>query len=135
MANWIGGELFRLLKESGSEVGQMRVAPGALAELVALVEGGQVTANSGKAALAAMFATGQGAAAVVQEQGLAQVSDEEALARVVDEVLGRHPDEVASYRAGKETLRQWFVGQVMRATRGKANPQVVVALIEHRLKE
>ncbi|NLF15593.1 MAG: Asp-tRNA(Asn)/Glu-tRNA(Gln) amidotransferase GatCAB subunit B, partial [Anaerolineaceae bacterium] len=130
-----GGELFRLLKESGSDVGQARVAPADLAELVALVEGGKVTANSGKAALATMFATGKGAVAVVQEQGLAQVSDEDALARVVDEVLLAHPDEVASYRAGKQTLAQWFVGQVMRATRGKANPQVVVALVEERLKE
>ncbi|HSJ53631.1 MAG TPA: Asp-tRNA(Asn)/Glu-tRNA(Gln) amidotransferase subunit GatB [Anaerolineae bacterium] len=135
VGNWIGGELFRLLNEAGTGVGQVRVTPEALAELVALVEGGQVTANSGKAALAAMFATGQGAAAVVQEQGLAQVSDEEALARVVDEVLLRHADEVAGYRAGKETLLQWFVGQVMRATRGKANPQVVVALLEQKLKE
>jgi len=135
VANWIGGELFRLLKESGTDVGQARVAPAHLAELVALVEGGHVTANSGKAVLATMFATGQGAAAVVQEQGLAQVSDEDALARVVDEVLRAHPDEVASYRAGKQTLAQWFVGQVMRATRGKANPQVVVALVEERLKE
>jgi len=135
VANWIGGELFRLLKESGTDVGQARVAPADLAELVALVEGGQVTANSGKAVLATMFATGKGAAAVVQEQGLAQVSDEDALARVVDEVLLAHPDEVASYRAGKQTLAQWFVGQVMRATRGKANPQVVVALVEERLKD
>jgi aspartyl-tRNA(Asn)/glutamyl-tRNA(Gln) amidotransferase subunit B len=134
VANWIGGELFRLLNESGSDIGQVRVAPAALAELVALVEGGQVTASSGKAALAAMFATGQSAGAIVQEQGLAQLSDEEALARVVDDVLQRHPEEVASYRAGKETLLQWFVGQVMRATRGKANPQVVVALLEQRLK-
>ncbi len=135
VANWIGGELFRLLKESGSDIGRAPVAPGALAELVALVEGGQVTANSGKAALVTMFATGRGASAVIQEQGLAQVSDEEELARVVDEVLSRHPDEVASYRAGKETLLQWFVGQVMRATRGKANPQVVMALIRQRLKD
>lgn len=134
-ANWIGGELFRLLKESSSDIGQVRVGPEALAELVALVEGGQITANSGKAVLAAMFATGQGPAVVVREQGLAQVSDEESLAQLVDDVVQRHPDEVASYRAGKESLVQWFVGQVMRATRGKANPQVVRRLMEEKLKE
>jgi len=70
-----------------------------------------------------------------QARGLAQVSDEGTLARVVDELLAAHPDEVAKYREGKVTLLQWFVGQVMKATRGKANPQVVTPLIEERLRE
>ena len=80
-----------------------------------------------------MLATGRPAEQIVAEKGLAQVSDEASLARIVDEVLAAHPEEVAHYLAGKETLARWFVGQVMRATRGQANPQVVTALVEQRL--
>jgi aspartyl-tRNA(Asn)/glutamyl-tRNA(Gln) amidotransferase subunit B len=133
-ANWITGELFRLLKAGDVEIGQVRVLPEALAELLALVEGNRITANSAKTILAELFETGGAPAEIVARRGLAQISDEEALARVVEEVIAANPEEAASYRAGKETLIQWFVGQVMRATRGKANPQVVVDLLQKRLK-
>ena len=127
VSNWITGELFRLLRAEGDEIDGARVTPQALADLIALVEKGTITANSGKTVLGEMFATGQAAAEIVEERGLAQVSDEEALAQIVEEIIAANPEQVARYRAGKETLLQWFVGQVMRATRGKANPQVVVA--------
>jgi aspartyl-tRNA(Asn)/glutamyl-tRNA(Gln) amidotransferase subunit B len=105
----------------------------ALAELVALIEKGNITANTGKAVLGEMFETGRPAAEIVKERGLDQISDQEALARIVDEIVAANPDQVARYREGKETLLQWFVGQVMRATRGKANPQVVMPLLKERL--
>jgi aspartyl-tRNA(Asn)/glutamyl-tRNA(Gln) amidotransferase subunit B len=130
IANWLTGELFRLLKAENAEIAQARVTPAALAELVALVEKGTITSNSGKAVLAEMFATGRPPGDIVREKGLAQVSDEEALARIVDEILAANPEQVDRYRQGKETLMQWFVGQVMRATRGKANPQVVKDLLQ-----
>jgi aspartyl-tRNA(Asn)/glutamyl-tRNA(Gln) amidotransferase subunit B len=128
-ANWVTGELFRLLKAAEAEIDQGRVTPGELVELVALVEGGTITANSGKRVLEEIFASGRRAAEIVEAKGLAQVSDEDALARVVAEVVAANPEEVAHYRQGKESLLQWFVGQVMRATRGKANPQVVQDLL------
>jgi aspartyl-tRNA(Asn)/glutamyl-tRNA(Gln) amidotransferase subunit B len=134
-SNWVTGEIFRLLKAEGIEIGDLPVAPPALAELMALVEKGTITANSSKRVLEAMYTTGRPAAEIVKEQGLAQISDEEALAQVVEELLAAHPDQVDKFREGKETLLQWFVGQVMRATRGKANPQVVTALLEARLRE
>jgi aspartyl-tRNA(Asn)/glutamyl-tRNA(Gln) amidotransferase subunit B len=134
-SNWVMGDIFRLLKAQGIEIDALPVPPAALAELMALVEKGTITANSSKRVLEAMYATGRPAAEIVQEQGLAQISDEEALAQVVDELLAAHPDQVTKFREGKETLLQWFVGQVMRATRGKANPQVVTALLEARLRE
>ena len=135
VGNWVTGELFRLLKEKEVEVSGLRLTPEALAGLIALVEAGTITANSAKTVLDEMVATGRPAAEIVEARGLRQVSDEKALAAVVEQVLAANPDEVAAYRAGKETLLQWFVGQVMRATRGKANPQVVKALLEQRLNE
>ena len=134
-SNWVTGELFRLLKLENVEISQAKVTPEALAGLMALVEKGTITSNSAKTVLSEMFATGRSAPELVKERGLAQVSDEEALSQIVEEVVLANPEQVARFRAGKETLLQWFVGQVMRATRGKANPQVVAALLEVRLKE
>ena len=134
-SNWITGELFRLLKAEGIEINKIRIEPAALAELIALVEEDTITANSGKTVLGEMFATGQSAASVVQEKGLAQISDRDALARIVEEILAANPEQVAKYREGKETLLQWFVGRVMRATRGKANAQVAMTLLQEKLSE
>jgi aspartyl-tRNA(Asn)/glutamyl-tRNA(Gln) amidotransferase subunit B len=133
VANWLTGELFRLLNAENAEIGEVRVAPAALAELISLVEKGTITANTAKSVLADMFTTGRLPGEIVKEKGLAQVSDEEALSRIVDEIVDANPEQVARYRAGKVTLLQWFVGQVMRATRGKANPQVVRDLLEEKL--
>jgi aspartyl-tRNA(Asn)/glutamyl-tRNA(Gln) amidotransferase subunit B len=134
LSNWIVGELFRLLGAEGLSIGEARIYPEALAELVALIEKGNITANTGKTVLAVMFETGRPPAEIVKERGLDQISDQEALAQIVDEILAANPDQVARYRGGKETLLQWFVGQVMRATRGKANPQVVMPLLKERLE-
>ena len=134
VANWISGELFRLLRAQEIEIDQLQISPESFVELLALVQDGTITANSAKGVLAEMFASGRSATAIVQEGGLAQVSDEDALTTVVDEVIAANPEQVAKYRAGKETLVQWFVGQVMRATQGKANPQVVRELLLARLR-
>ncbi len=135
IANWLTGELFRLLKDRDVEIGDLRLTPADLADLVALVEQGTITANSGKVVLEEMLDTGRPAAEIVEEKGLTQVSDEEALGQIVDELVAANPEQVAKYRAGKETLLQWFLGQVMRATRGKANPQIAKTLLEERLNE
>jgi aspartyl-tRNA(Asn)/glutamyl-tRNA(Gln) amidotransferase subunit B len=131
---WVTGELFRLLNAQGIGIAEARIEPTALAELVALVQNGTITAGSGKAVLGEMFSTGRPAGQLVREKGLAQISDEEALSQVVDQILAEYPEQVAKYREGKETLLQWFVGQVMRATRGKANAQIVTSLLQERLK-
>jgi aspartyl-tRNA(Asn)/glutamyl-tRNA(Gln) amidotransferase subunit B len=80
-----------------------------------------------------MFATGRQASEIIEENQLAQISDQDALVEIVEQVLAAHPNEAAQYRGGKETLLQWFVGQVMRATKGKANPQMVRDLLQDRL--
>ena len=135
VSNWITGDLFRLLNAEGVEITALRITPAALAELIALVEKGSITANSAKVVLREMFATGRSATQIAQEQNLAQISDEESLVRIVDQVLAENSEQIAKYREGKEALLQWFVGQVMRATRGKANPQVVMGLLQDRLKQ
>jgi len=105
-----------------------------LAALVSLVDKGTISQTSAKDVLGAMFATGRAPEDIVKEKGLVQISDEEALSQVADEVLAQHPDQVAAYLEGKENLLQWFMGQVMRATRGRAQPQTVLGLLREKLE-
>ena len=133
-AHWLTGDLFRWLKSENAEIGDLRVGPSALVDLLALVEQGTITAGSGRVVLGEMLATGRPAGDIVAARGLAQISEQDALAAVVDEVIAAHPDLAAQYRDGKETLLRWFVGEVMKATRGKANPQVATNLLQDKLK-
>jgi len=134
VANWVTGELFRLMNASGAAIGQVKITPEAFASMLTLVEAGQISPNSGKRVLDAMFETGRPAPEIVQQLGLAQVSDASALAEVVADVVAKHPAEVARYRAGKESVLGWLMGQVMRETRGKGNPAVVRELLEEALR-
>jgi aspartyl-tRNA(Asn)/glutamyl-tRNA(Gln) amidotransferase subunit B len=133
-ANWVTGELFRLLRVGACAIEDVLVPPAALAELIALVESGQLNLNSAKRALGVMFEKGQSARDVVHELGLAQVSDAEALASIVAKVIEANDDQVVKYRAGKESVFNWLLGQVMRETRGKGNPALVRQLLEAALK-
>ncbi len=135
ISNWITGELFRLMNEAGLEIGAVRVPPAGLAELALLVDQGIINSNTAREVLGEMFQGGQGAGVIVQRRGLAQISDRQALGAIVDRVLTQYPIEVEQYRAGKETILQWLMGQVMRATGGKANPQLVLALLRARLRQ
>jgi aspartyl-tRNA(Asn)/glutamyl-tRNA(Gln) amidotransferase subunit B len=134
VANWVTGELFRIVKETESEIGTAPVQPADLAELIDLVEEGTINLSTGKDVLADMFASGKGARQIVEEDGLAQISDSAALEDVVARVLDENPEQVAKYLDGKEQIVGWLIGQVMRATQGKANPQVVRTLITQHLK-
>jgi len=131
--NWLTGEIFRLLNEADIPITEMRVTPTHLAELLRLVDEGTINRNTAKRVLHEMFATGEKAQAIVEAKGLAQVSDEDALVALVEQVLAEHPDEVKRYREGKKGLFGWFLGQVMKATRGKANPELVRKLLQERL--
>lgn len=133
VSNWITGELFRLLKETETSIEGVKITPDALTELLALVEKGTINQNTAKAVLGQMFKSGRTAAEIVAEKGLAQISDADQLGPVIDEVIAANPDQVAEYRAGKERLLGWFVGQAMKATRGKANPQLVTKLLKEKL--
>jgi aspartyl-tRNA(Asn)/glutamyl-tRNA(Gln) amidotransferase subunit B len=124
-ANWIQTELLRRLKDSGMEIDASPVSPAALAELVKLVDSGQITGSVGKKVFTAMFESGRGAADIVAAEGLGQISDTSAIEKAALEVIKNNPDNVAKYKAGNEGVFKFFVGQVMRATRGQANPQAV----------
>jgi aspartyl-tRNA(Asn)/glutamyl-tRNA(Gln) amidotransferase subunit B len=134
-ANWITGELFRLMNAADLDIRLVKPGPADLAALLALVASGQINQNSAKRVLDAMFETGRPPGELVREMGLAQVSDADALADVVSRVLAQYPDEVARFRAGKDTVLSWLMGQVMRETRGKANPGIVRELLEKALRE
>jgi aspartyl-tRNA(Asn)/glutamyl-tRNA(Gln) amidotransferase subunit B len=105
-----------------------------LAELIALVETGVVTGSVGKRVLETMFDTGQAAREIVDQEGLSQISDTEQLSPVIDQVIDANPDAVAQYKAGKETVLRFLVGQLMKATRGKANPELAANLLQERLR-
>ena len=134
VANWLKGELLRELDEAGIEADASPVTPEELGALVRAVEEGRVSGKQGKDVLALMFKSGKGAQAVIEEQGLAQLSDAREIEKIVTDVLASNPQQLEQYRAGKEALFGFFVGQVMKASKGKANPKVVNELLKEKLK-
>ena len=134
IANWITGELFRLMKEAGQNVADLSVSPPALADLIGLVEAGDINLNTGKEVLAEMFASGHSGQQIVDERGLAQISDTAALEKIAAQVLEENPEQVSKYLSGKVQLIGWLMGQVMKATQGKANPQVVREMLKIQLE-
>ena len=124
-ANWMQTELLRRLNDSGKEIGASPVSPTALAELIGLLDGGKITNAIAKRVFAKMFDSGQSAATIVAAEGLgAQVGDD-AIEQAAREVMEKNPDNVAKFKAGNEGVFKFFVGQVMRATKGQANPQAI----------
>jgi aspartyl-tRNA(Asn)/glutamyl-tRNA(Gln) amidotransferase subunit B len=124
-ANWIQTELLRRLNDSGKEIEASPVSPAALSELLKLLESGQITGAIGKKVFAAMFETGRSAAEIVAAEGLAAQVGDSAIEQAAREVIAKNPDNVAKFKSGNEGVFKFFVGQVMRATRGQANPQAV----------
>lgn len=135
VSNWLMNDVLRMIRELGVKAGELRLQPEHLAEIIHLVEGKRITTNTGKALLDRVEESGRSPAEIVEEEGLAQVSDENTLRALVSETLKKNPEQVATYQAGKTTVIGWFVGQVMRETRGKANPQVVQAILEELLSD
>ncbi|HYH85755.1 MAG TPA: Asp-tRNA(Asn)/Glu-tRNA(Gln) amidotransferase subunit GatB [Pyrinomonadaceae bacterium] len=133
-ANWLKGELLRELDAAGVGAESSPVSPEELGALVRAIEEGRISGKQGKDVLAEMFKTGKGAGAVIEEQGLAQLSDTGEIEKIVTDVLASNAQQVEQYRAGKETLYGFFVGQVMKASKGKANPKVVNELLKEKLK-
>jgi aspartyl-tRNA(Asn)/glutamyl-tRNA(Gln) amidotransferase subunit B len=134
-ANWIAVELLRRLNDAGKDIADCPVAPAALAELLAKIEKGEITAASGKKVFATMFDTGKRAAEIIAAEGLAQITDTSAIEKIARAVVAKNSDNVAKYRAGNEGVFKFFVGQVMRETRGQANPQLVNEIVKRVLSE
>ncbi len=132
-ANWVLGEAGRWTNATGLPIEALPITPAALAELIAMVESGAITANVAKEVFDQMAATGKSAAEIVETAGLAQISGSDELAGVVAKVLAANEKAVADYRAGKDAAAKFLVGQVMRETRGRANAQAVQDLIAREL--
>ena len=133
VSNWIMVELLRALNRDGIEVEESRLTPENLAELLKLVDDGTISSSMAKSVFEAMYDTGKSAPDIVQEKGLRQISDEQALVAAIEQVIAANPIEVAEFRAGKDKLLSFFMGQVMKATQGKANPQAVNKLLRETL--
>ncbi len=134
VANWMTGEVTRKLKEAGVGIEHAGVTPDALAGLIAAIEEGTLSGSMAKDVLGKMWGTGRTADEVVRAEGLARIDDQEALAAIVRDVVARHPAPVAQLKAGKSLVFGFLVGQVMKATRGKANPAIVNALLQRELE-
>jgi aspartyl-tRNA(Asn)/glutamyl-tRNA(Gln) amidotransferase subunit B len=124
-ANWVVAELFGALNRRGEHIDQSPVAPAEAAELLGLVADGTISGTIAKQVFEIMLETGDGAATIVEAKGLRQTSDTGAIDSAIDQILADNSDKVAQYKAGKQALFGFFVGQTMKAMAGKANPQVV----------
>jgi len=124
-ANWMQTELLRRLNDSGKEISASPVSPKGLAELIQLVESGKITGAVAKKVFAKMFEDGRSAAQIVEAEGLSAQVSNDSLEQVAREVIEKNPENVAKYKSGNEGVFKFFVGQVMKGTRGQANPQAV----------
>ena len=134
IANWIVGELLRELSEAGLSISECRITPENLAAMVELIHNGTINGKIAKTVFADMFSTGKAPGEIVKEKGLVQVSDDGAILKFVEDVIAANPAQVQQFRDGKTAVLQYLVGQVMKASRGKANPQTVVRLLSEKLK-
>jgi aspartyl-tRNA(Asn)/glutamyl-tRNA(Gln) amidotransferase subunit B len=134
VSNWLMNDVLRLLNEKNIPASQLQLTPQYLAETIRLVDAGTVNTSTGKSLLEKIEASGKSPAEIVQAEGLAKVSDDSAIRAVCADVLAESPEQVATYKAGKVTLVGWFVGQVMKKMRGKADPQMAKAILEELLR-
>jgi len=134
IANWVTGELFRLMKERGEEIGAVRIAPAQIPDLQALVNSGTISNTIAKTVFEEMYATGHAPQKIVDARGLAQISNRDAIEKIVEQVLAENPKQVAEFLGGKETIAKFLVGQVMKASKGQANPVLANELVMKKLQ-
>ena len=130
VSNWMMSELTRLLNEESRSVEECPLKPAQLAEMLKLIDNGTISGKIAKNVFEEMYRTGKGAEEVVSEKGLIQISDADVIEKAINEVIAKNQKEVERFRAGEEKLIGFFVGQVMKATKGKANPQLVNDLLK-----
>jgi aspartyl-tRNA(Asn)/glutamyl-tRNA(Gln) amidotransferase subunit B len=134
VSNWLINDVMRILNEKGISAGELLLQPENLAEIIRLVDAGTVNTSTGKSLLEKVESSGRSPKEIVEAEGLAQVSDQEAIREICAEVIAENPDQVETYKSGKEGLIGWFVGQVMKKSRGKADPQATREILEEMLK-
>ena len=134
-SNWIMGELLRIIKENNVEIGSVSLTPNALAGLIALIEKGVISSSTAKDVFGKMYESDQSASEIVEREGLAQIGDKESLHKIVCKTIDTNADAVAQYQAGKHAAFGFLVGQVMKASQGKANPKLVNELLKEELSK
>jgi aspartyl-tRNA(Asn)/glutamyl-tRNA(Gln) amidotransferase subunit B len=132
-ANWVMGDLSGLLKAEGKEIEDSPVSAENLGRLVALIAQSKISGKLAKEIFPKMFASGEPPEAIMEREGLTQISDEGALAKIIDEVIAGNPKQLEQYRSGKTTVLNFFLGQVMKASRGQADPASVTKLLREKL--
>ena len=133
VANWVAGELSGWLNKDGLEIGQSRVSSAQLAGLIGRIRDSTISGKIAKEVLEVMWASGSDADAIIEAKGLKQITDTSAIERAIEEVMAGNPGQLADYRSGKDKLFGFFVGQVMKATQGKANPAQLNELLKKKL--
>ncbi len=131
-ANWVSGDLLGALR--GREIGASPVSAPDLGELVKLIRSGEISGKLAKEIFAKMFETGDAARAIIDREGLKQISDTGALGKIADDIIAANPKQVEQYKSGKTTVLAFFVGQLMKATKGQANPAAVNEILREKLK-
>lgn len=129
VSNWMMNDILRLTHETGLSAADLNIRPADLAEIIRLVDSRTVNSSTGKALIDQVQTSGKTPGELVREQGLGMVSDEDAICAVCERIVSENPKEAAAFRAGKETLIGWFTGQVMRETRGKAEPRLTAEIL------
>jgi len=132
-SNWVMGELTRFLNEDKKDFTESPVRPTSLAQLIDLIEDGTISGKIAKDVFEDMYRTGKAPRTIIDEKGLVQITDEEALKKIIDDIIRANPAQLEQYRAGKEKVFGYFVGQVMKVTKGKANPALVNELLKKML--
>ncbi len=132
-SNWVMGDLLRFLNEEKRDIRECPVSAAALGEMIRLIDQGTISGKMAKEIIDAMYRTGKSAPAIIEEKGMVQITDESALSAVIAGILEANPNQLAQYRSGKDKLFGYFVGQVMKATKGKANPQLINDLLKKML--
>ncbi|MBN1991973.1 MAG: Asp-tRNA(Asn)/Glu-tRNA(Gln) amidotransferase subunit GatB [Anaerolineae bacterium] len=135
ISNWVSGELFRLLGESGTDVSELKIKPEHLVTLIELVNANTINRPAAKQVFGVMFETGRLPQKIVAELGLQQISNTAELAGIAQQVIAANPGPVEQFKGGKDTVIQFLVGQVMRVTRGKANPQLAEQMLREQLQK
>ncbi len=135
VSNWIMSEMLRFIKDIDTGIKTFKVTPAQTAKLLSLVEDGTISGKIAKTVYEQMIATGKEPEGIIKELGLEQISDEKAIQEIIKSVMAKNQKEVEQYRAGKEKVFGFFVGQAMKATAGKANPAMVNELLKKLLKE
>ena len=132
-SNWVMGDVLRFLNEDKLDIRKCPITAGSLAEMIKLIEEGTISGKMAKEILPAMYKTGKPPQKIIEEKGLVQITDEGALGKTITAIIAANPAQLADYRGGKEKLFGFFVGQVMKVTQGKANPQMVNELLKKML--